>query len=161
MENSKKVCIECKELKEPEEFYSPNWCKDCRRKYAREYIKKRRKDPEYKKKSDEWAANWRINNKEKYLETAKNRLRRMKENIINHYGKACACCGESRYEFLSIDHINKDGAKQRRENPKKGAEFYKWIIDSGYPKDLRILCYNCNSSLGYFGYCPHGTLIQG
>jgi hypothetical protein len=34
-------------------------------------------------------------------------------------------------------------------------EFYRWIIRSGYPENLRILCLNCNCSHGAYGYCPH------
>lgn len=83
--------------------------------------------------------------------------RNLRDQIIKGYGGKCCCCGETTYEFLTVDHIIKgDKAKHRL---KFGAEssitFYRWIIREGYPSSLRILCFNCNCSIGVFGYCPH------
>jgi hypothetical protein len=77
--------------------------------------------------------------------------KRFKLHIINYYGGKCACCGETRIEFLSIDHI-----KGGKGNPtKRESNFYRWIKTHGYPDDLRVLCMNCNFSRGIHGYCPH------
>lgn len=66
----------------------------------------------------------------------------------------CACCGETRIEFLHLDHPNKDGAKQRREL--KSLNIYRWLHRYNYPNvPLRVLCANCNLSIGAYGYCPH------
>src|SRR5215831_16053532 len=35
--------------------------------------------------------------------------RSLRQIILKAYGGQCACCGEHRPEFLSIDHVNKDG----------------------------------------------------
>lgn len=79
--------------------------------------------------------------------------RHLRMEVILAYGGKCACCGEWRYEFLALDHINGDGAKIRREmNVEKELVILK---DSGYPESYRILCHNCNQSRGFFGYCPH------
>jgi len=61
--------------------------------------------------------------------------------VLLHYGSKCTCCGEFRYDLLCIDHVNNDGYKQRL----KGWSMVK-VIQDGYPKDLQILCHNCNSS---------------
>lgn len=38
---------------------------------------------------------------------------------------------------------------------KPGNGFMKWLKRNDWPKGFRVLCHNCNSSLGYYGYCPH------
>jgi hypothetical protein len=85
--------------------------------------------------------------------------RKIKIVVLEHYSgipPKCACCGESRLEFLSIDHINNDGAKQRKEIGKKyGSTFARWLIKNDFPDGYQILCFNCNCAKGFFGYCPH------
>ncbi len=76
-------------------------------------------------------------------------------NAISHYGDKCVCCGETIFEFLSIDHINGGGSKHRKELKLQGTNFYRWLRDNNYPSGYRVLCYNCNLSLGFNGYCPH------
>ncbi len=84
--------------------------------------------------------------------TAKQSLR---ARILDAYGSVCACCGEKANEFLTIDHIGNLG---HRENSRHRARVQVWqnIVRENFPKDkYRILCYNCNCSIGIHGYCPH------
>ena len=30
-----------------------------------------------------------------------------------------------------------------------------WIIRNDYPDDFRVLCWNCNQAIGFYGRCPH------
>jgi hypothetical protein len=77
----------------------------------------------------------------------------LKIEVVLAYGGKCVCCGEERSEFLSIDHIEGQGAKHRQSI---GGHFYAWLRKKGFPKDnYRLLCMNCNFALGHFGYCPH------
>lgn len=79
--------------------------------------------------------------------------KRIKIEAFEAYGGCvCACCNEGRLEFLSIDHINNDGASHRKVI--KGA-IYGWLKKNSYPDGFRVLCLNCNGSLGFHGYCPH------
>ena len=74
-------------------------------------------------------------------------------------GCVCACCGETHLEFLSIDHVDGGGAEHRRQlgkNHGPGARFYAWLKNQGFPPGYRVLCMNCNASIGWYGYCPHG-----
>lgn len=83
---------------------------------------------------------------------------KIRKEVLNHYGHACACCGESRYEFLAIDHINGGGVRHKKEV--LGAVHKSlaiWLRANNYPPGFRLLCHNCNSSLGWYGYCPHET----
>lgn len=70
------------------------------------------------------------------------------------YGWSCACCGEDRYEFLVIDHVNGGGNKHRNEIG-GGHLIYYWLADNDYPQGFQVLCQNCNSARGHYGYCPH------
>lgn len=80
------------------------------------------------------------------------------ELIKDHYGRACMCCGETESAFLTLDHINDDGGKQRKEfNTDTYLVIARKHRKTGvWPDDLQVLCYNCNS--GRYrngGICPH------
>ena len=80
--------------------------------------------------------------------------RSVKLRILDIYGTSCECCGEAAFEFLSIDHINRDGGKERKLV--HGQNFYYSLLKLKEKRaDLRVLCMNCNFALGKFGYCPH------
>lgn len=83
--------------------------------------------------------------------------RYIKSKMIEAYGGKCVCCGENKYEFLTLDHINGNGNAHRRSlKLASGSQFYKWLEKQGFPKDnYRLLCWNCNCSMGTRGYCPH------
>lgn len=83
--------------------------------------------------------------------------RKLRLTILAAYGNKCVCCGEAREEFLTIDHINGDGADERRRIT---IPLYAWIKKQNFPKDkYRLLCWNCNCSIGRYGYCPHQRKI--
>jgi hypothetical protein len=42
------------------------------------------------------------------------RRKRNKQTVLDHYGNACNCCGESRSVFLCVDHVANDGAAHRK-----------------------------------------------
>ena len=75
--------------------------------------------------------------------------------VLMHYGgipQKCSCCGESEVKFLTIDHVNNDGAKHRKEIV---GNLTQWLLKNGLPEGFQILCYNCNCAKGFFGTCPH------
>ena len=87
---------------------------------------------------------------------------RIRKEVLKHYSNGvmqCACCGEERYEFLCIDHINGGGTKHRRVIG-YGGGLWQWLRSHGYPLGYRVLCYNCNFSLGHYGHCPHGIIKE-
>ena len=78
---------------------------------------------------------------------------KLKDCIIIEYGGKCECCGETRKEFLTIDHINGNGHQHKKEIE---SQLYLWLKNNNFPTDnFRLLCMNCNFSLGKYGYCPH------
>ena len=96
------------------------------------------------------------NNRERVMYKARMRARRLKEQALLAYGgPRCVCCGETEACFLSLDHINNDGATQRKIHG-SGGRSYSWLKTHKYPPGLRVLCFNCN--LGRHingGICPH------
>jgi len=88
------------------------------------------------------------------IDKAKERYRRNKRIVYEHYGRVCVCCGEAEESFLSIDHINNDGVDRRKVHG-NGSNFYTWIIANQYPDDLQILCMNCQWGKRTHGRCPH------
>lgn len=87
----------------------------------------------------------------------KTRRLKLKEEVFSHYGKQCACCGETEESFLTIDHVNNDGAEHRRLRGRgTGAAIYLDIIRRGFPPDFEIACYNCNCGRAKTkGVCAH------
>lgn len=83
--------------------------------------------------------------------------RRLRQEVLSHYGgdpPRCECCGEGRFEFLSIDHIG-GGGNAHRKAEGSGQMVYRDLKRRGYPPGFRVLCHNCNQAFGYNGYCPH------
>lgn len=75
------------------------------------------------------------------------RMDRLRRETILAYGGKCAICGEVITEFLCLDHINGDGAEDRR-NGLIGSRLYAYLREQDWPKGrLRVLCYNCNFGL--------------
>ena len=98
---------------------------------------------------------WQQKNSERH--NLKTRLHRAKTRalILSAYGGKCACCGEKRSEFLALDHINGGGGKQRRNGFSTSGSIYRFAIRLNFPTTFRLLCHNCNSARGWYGYCPH------
>ena len=75
-------------------------------------------------------------------------------------GYKCVCCGESEPSFMTLDHINNDGADFRRKVYGKrtaaGYHTYIWLAKNGYPNIVQVLCMNCNHGKRMNkGICPH------
>ena len=106
------------------------------------------------------------------------RLRKWRESlaieVLTHYSNGtpkCACCGETEFLFLTIDHINNGGAEQRKEIYKQkknygrygaGKRFYSWLKQHNYPEGYQVLCYNCNcgKQRNKGICCPHKGVIK-
>lgn len=84
---------------------------------------------------------------------SRDKQRQLRLDAIEAYGGACKCCGETIYEFLSVDHEDGRGSEHRRSIGR--ATIYRWLRQNGYPRGFRLLCHNCNASLGHYGVCPH------
>jgi len=107
------------------------------------------KTPEYKQE--------RLKKLREYTNKRRIKFRKM---VLTHYSNGnlkCSCCGESNIYFLTIDHINNNGNKHRKEiNSSGGPHFYDWLIKNNYPAGYDVLCMNCNHGKSRNnGKCPH------
>lgn len=92
----------------------------------------------------------------------KNRCKTYKQTIKNaafnaYGGYICVCCGETEPLFLTIDHINNDGATMRKKHHGTSSwSLHKWLSKNNYPSGYQILCWNCNcGKYKNGGICPH------
>lgn len=164
-----KQCIKCGMEKPNEEFHRSKkckdglsgTCKDCIRKYYFEHkdaILKKRK--EWRNTHPHYMRDWQNKNKKRHFLNCKKYRERVRMKCLTYYGgnpPKCACCGETIIEFLSIDHINNDGAQQKRDNNlSHGISFFRWLIKNHFPKEYQVLCFNCNwGKWRNNGVCPH------
>jgi hypothetical protein len=105
-------------------------CPSCRNKYLQEYRQK-----------------------ETTKDRRKKQHRELREQAFAGYGGKCQCCGEHRFEFLAIDHVNGGGREERKT--KSTQQIARKVVNQGFPSSYRVLCHNCNQSHGWYGYCPH------
>jgi hypothetical protein len=80
---------------------------------------------------------------------------KLRLQVIQHYGPACACRSEENPHFLQIDHIDGGGNQHKKANNIAGSRMARWLKKHNFPKGFRILCANCNFALGLYGFCPH------
>ena len=74
--------------------------------------------------------------------------------VIQHYGGRCVCCGEGDHRFLTVDHINNDGAAHRKSDP-SSKNLYYFLFKNNFPDGFQLLCWNCNHAKEIYGVCPH------
>ena len=88
---------------------------------------------------------------------------RCREQVFASYGGyKCNCCNQTERMFLSIDHINNDGATERRSGKYNGggSAFYSWLRKMGFPEGYQVLCMNCQvGKHKNGGVCPHQTSL--
>lgn len=152
-------CYTCKINKKAAAFYlvkgrvSQNECRPCSSKRrAADYLsnpekfKEKRKaySRKYPEKLAAYHRKWRW---------------KLKLEVIEAYGGRCSCkgCVENRKEFLSLEHPNGGGNRERLKVRAIGTAFYSYVKKLGFPERYTLLCFNCNCSLGFYGYCPHVT----
>ncbi len=72
----------------------------------------------------------------------------IRNDVLSHYGTenkpTCVICLENRINCLTIDHINGNGNKHRKDlNIHGGVHFYRYLKNNSYPEGYRTLCMNC------------------
>ena len=82
-----------------------------------------------------------------------------RDEVYGAYGGyKCNCCGEAERMFLSIDHVNNDGAQERKSGKYSGggSAFYNWLRKNNFPTGYQVLCMNCQvGKHRNGGVCPH------
>lgn len=102
-------------------------------------------------------ARWRAAHPDWNKKNQYKRHEKLKREVFEAYGGKCVCCGETDLHFLTIDHTDGIVPESHRRNGRRlsGTAFLYQIRKEGYPDTCRILCWNCNCSHAYYGFCPH------
>lgn len=123
-------------------YWGKEYCSGCaldrRRLYNRNKIREKLSDPLFRAE---------------HGKRVRERQRLLKIKVLTHYGKngELKCCWPGcevdDNDCLTLDHINNDGAKQRKkfsgnEHEGTGPAYNYFIVRSGFPKDLQTLCAN-------------------
>lgn len=145
---SQGLCVECG----LPQFEGRVYCKR-HWEYHRNYDKTRCRESREKRNAHH--LRWHHKTKSQRLPEIRGHRLRIKQEVMNHYGGKCRCCGESLLVFLDIDHINNDGARHRKETGRAGYSLYLWLRNSNYPPGFQVLCKNCNWAKHVLGQCPH------
>lgn len=96
----------------------------------------------------------------KCLDSKREILKELRIETLRAYGGlACVCCGESLLEALQLDHIDNDGAEDRKKNG-DGPRLWRKLKAQGYPPGYQVLCSSCNFAKRYYGVCPHRFKIR-
>lgn len=101
---------------------------------------------------------WYRANRAEQIEAMAKRRAEIKDLVFTAYGGyKCACCGNTEKLFLTIDHVDGQGNKHRKEiNRKAGYGFYYWLVQKNFPSGFQVLCFNCNlGRSNNDGICPH------
>lgn len=95
--------------------------------YNREYMRKYRKE-----------------NPEKAKEYQRLYMQQIRIEVLKELGGVCRICSFSDVRALQIDHVNGDGAEDRRKM--RGRKYLLFVLDSVKNKENRyqLLCANCN-----------------
>jgi len=76
------------------------------------------------------------------------RPRRLKIEVLSHYSNGkpfCAGCGFGLIEALQIDHLENNGAAEKKMyNHNGGHNCYVILKRRGFPEGYQVLCANCN-----------------
>lgn len=169
-----RICSICKVEKDDTEFYcNPktgqfhSFCHPCRKAWNKDREKKHPGDAAKRQKryrdSDPMRERgnvyrWRSSNRHVvngYMQQARDAA------LLAYGGFKCACCGETQKMFLALDHVNNDGANDRRNNGGSTGLYY-WLKRNNYPPGFQVLCHNCNwGKYVNGGVCPHVTDLEG
>lgn len=152
------ICIDCEKIRVKDPKYKPTILKynlehkEEKSDYNKQYIIDNREHVANKRHE------YYLENQEELLERERERRKILRHIVISHYSKGtmkCMCpgCNENHYDFLTIDHINNDGSKHRKEIGSNGTVLARWLIDNDFPDGFQVLCMNCNFSKGKHGFC--------
>ena len=141
-----------------------NECKECKNKINGKYIRENKdKINAYNRKrynidielSRKYNREKGRKNKEQRDKYGLNYRQLINKKLLELYNNKCCCCGETEPKFLSLDHINNNGNKERKTmtNQTIKVRILKGILSKKY---YQILCHNCNQGR-YLngGMCPH------
>lgn len=155
VDDSKEISNNFKEKERAREWRKTKEYKEWRARYvSSEKYKERREIYENSENRKQWKKTYQSTPeyKEKTNIRNRNRIERLWNEVLIFYGNRCECCGESNISFLTLDHINGGGSKERMGS----TTTLQKAVDEKDKNKYRILCYNCNTGRYWNGgICPH------
>jgi len=82
----------------------------------------------------------------------------LRAELLRAYGGACACCGETTADFLTLDHVNGGGNAHRRLlRAHDNLQVLLHLRAARWPQDgtYRLLCWSCQWGTCQPNGCPH------
>lgn len=117
----------------------------------------RRRDPERFRRYDKQK---RERHRQAIYARHKNWRDHLRLEMVKSYGGYCVCCGETEHAFLTLDHIQRDGAEHRRRRA-TAPGIWSELKQLGWPKDkYQLLCMNCNWAKRMGDLCPHERVLE-
>jgi len=132
--------------------YMRKWRAENRERYL---TRNRKYYEEHKEKQRAWRRKWYSKHREQRLIAMKKWRTKLKIKVVFHYSNGTMACADPLHlhlandpfatdiTCLSIDHIEGNGAKERKELDTEGQAFYSWLIKNNYPEGYQVLCMNC------------------
>ena len=96
---------------------------------------------EVRKKKREQMRRLRKLNPEKYRNTTRRCIKRLREKLFEIYGQVCCNCGFDDKRALTLDHILNNGCEERKRLGERGV--YRRARENYLPEEYQILCMNC------------------
>ena len=131
-------------------------CKPCMRAKARAYRESRDGDPAFHERRREIDRARHVRHKAKRNAGSREIGRKIRLEVLSHYGGACQCCGEGDMAFLELHHTNNDGKSHRRaiSHGIGGTVFFAALKRLGFPDTppLEVLCANCHTMKRFAKY---------
>ena len=140
-----RLCSKCRTEKPVEDFHfhygkPRSECKSCSKEEARRWRENNRE----KHNALHRKLYWR--NRDRILTRQRQEGLLVKKEVLAYYGNGiCACtkCGYLDVRALTLDHVNNDGAEQRKLGQRTGIALYYNLRKKGYPRGYQTLCMNC------------------
>lgn len=79
--------------------------------------------------------------KRRLSERSRRHLRKLREALLDKYGRVCKRCGHTDARVLQIDHVHGGGSLDRRSKDRH--KYYRTII-ADTTGEFQLLCANCN-----------------
>src|SRR6266851_4072167 len=123
------------------------------RHYRKHKIKKLAQHREWRLRHPEWEREWRRRHPQSSAERVRKATQQrryiglLRLRALDRFGGRCLCCGETRHEFLTFDHVHGDGAAERKRGI-GGSTFYLLLLKTDAIDRYRVLCWNCNCARG-------------
>ena len=84
---------------------------------------------------------YRAERPDHYREQSRKAKAKLRNKVFDMYGRVCVRCGFDDIRALTLDHINNNGAEERKALGERGV--YRRAVEKYQPEEYRIICMNC------------------